>query len=190
MARIRSIKPEFFDDPEVAEVSAFARLCFIGLWIQSDRAGRLVYDARRLKARIFPYDNLDIDLLCVELENIGFIHRYTVEGKHFLQVRSFVKHQRPHPKEPESVIPIAVERNGEPCKNTERKVVSGSLDNGSLDNGISTIHVISNSVSGSNGNGHKPKTQKEKDHDARLRMLASATGLRGRNGVSRQKRAR
>jgi hypothetical protein len=129
------IKPEFFDDPQIADLSPRARLFFIGLWMQADRAGRLVDDVRRLKARIFPYDDVDTEALAVELHGKDLIRRYSdADGHGYIWIRSFAKHQRPHPKEPPSVIPPwtsgAVERNGGPCKNTEGTSESGSLVNG------------------------------------------------------------
>ena len=61
MARIRTIKPEFFDDEDIAAMSFQARLAFIGLWLQADREGRLKDRPMRLKARIFPFDDVDMD---------------------------------------------------------------------------------------------------------------------------------
>lgn len=128
MARIRMIKPEFFDDPDVADLSMAARLCFIGLWTQADRAGLLTDNPRRLKVRLFPYDAVDIVPLFDELAAKSMITRYTVDGEAYLSIPNFKKHQRPHPKEPESVLPApAVERNGEPCKKTASPSESGVL---------------------------------------------------------------
>jgi len=130
MARIRMIKPEFFDDPDMADLSMAARLLFIGLWTEADKEGRIVDDPRRLKARIFPYDDVDVDALAAELHGKDVIRRYLAGEKHgFIWIRTFKKHQRPHPKEPASVIPPcpdeaerpippAVEKNGEPGKET------------------------------------------------------------------------
>lgn len=136
------IKPEFFDDPDVAELSMPARLFFIGLWTQADKAGRLIDDMRRLKARIFPYDAVDCEALAVELHGRNLICRYPAEEKHgYIWIRGFTKHQRPHPKEPESLIPPcpsgAVKRNGEPGKETAKPSESGVLilDSGSLESG-------------------------------------------------------
>lgn len=125
------IKPEFFDDPDVADVSMAARLCFIGLWTQADREGRLVDDPRRLKARLFPFDVVDMDRLALELVGKGMIVRYIVDSKHYIAVPNFTKHQRPHPKEPASVIPAppskATERNGTTSKNPAEPSESGVL---------------------------------------------------------------
>lgn len=133
------VKPEFFDDPHIAELSAFARLFFIGLWTQADRAGRLVDDVRRLKARIFPYDELDAEALAVELHGKDMIRRYVAaDGHGYIWIRSFAKHQRPHPKEPPSLIPEwtsgAGEKHGEPWKNTAGRTLESNgtrnLDSG------------------------------------------------------------
>lgn len=106
MARIRSIKPEFFDDYELATVSPHARLSFIGLWCHADRAGRLKDDPMRLRARLFPFEpHLDMDGLLSELASVGVLVRYVVEGTRYLSIPGFERHQRPHPKEPDSTIP-------------------------------------------------------------------------------------
>jgi len=142
MARIRMIKPEFFDDPDIGELSMAARLLFIGLWTQADKEGRLEADWRRLKARIFPYDDVDIEALAGELHGKNMICRFktgqAVEKHGYVWIRNFTRHQRPHPKEPASLIPPcpseAVEKHGEPEKNTADPPESGegtrNLDSG------------------------------------------------------------
>ena len=127
MARIRMIKPEFFDDPDIADLSLGARLLFIGLWTEADRSGRLTDDMRRLKVRLFPYDAVEIDALAIELLAKDLIRRYRDgQGCGRIWIRSFLKHQRPHPKEPDSVIEPcpteAVTEHGEPGKNTASRV--------------------------------------------------------------------
>lgn len=105
VARIRYIKPEFFDDEDLAAVSPLARLAFAGLWCQADRAGRLEDRPARLKARVLPHDDVSMDGLLTELARGQFIIRYVVDGKGFIQIRSWEKHQRPHVKEPASTYP-------------------------------------------------------------------------------------
>ena len=106
MARIRFIKPEFFDDPELAELSPYARLFFVGLWLQADREGRLEDCPKRLKARIFPYDDVDVEALTEELRGKDMIRRFSSQqGKCYIWITNFLKHQRPHLKEAPSVIP-------------------------------------------------------------------------------------
>lgn len=105
MARIRDIKPEFFLDEELATLSIPARLCFVGLWTIADKLGRLEDRPARIGAQLFPYDRLDAAALLHELAEAGFITRYAVGRIRCIEIRSFRKHQRPHPKEAESILP-------------------------------------------------------------------------------------
>jgi hypothetical protein len=122
--RIRQVKPELFDDPDLGALPAAVRWLFAGLFTQADRAGRLVDEPRRLKTRLCAYDDTDVDHALAALAAAGFIIRYEVDGKSYIQIRTFTKHQKPHPKEPESNIPRAPEPrpaaadHGEPRKNT------------------------------------------------------------------------
>ena len=107
MARIRTIKPDYFLDEDLAELSFEARLGFLGLWCEADKAGRLEDKPKRLKATIFPYDNVDMDALLQDLAGgeHPFIQRYQVDGKKYIQILNFTKHQRPHHTERASTIP-------------------------------------------------------------------------------------
>ena len=58
MARIRTIKPELWMSPQIMNLPHPARLLFIGLITQADDEGRGSADARRLKAAIFPGDDV------------------------------------------------------------------------------------------------------------------------------------
>lgn len=105
MARARNIKPGFFTNDELGEVSPLGRLLFIGLWCVADRAGRLVDRPKKIKAELLPYDDCNADELLEELELHGFITRYGDDKNKFIQVTNFCKHQNPHVKEQESEIP-------------------------------------------------------------------------------------
>ena len=54
MSRIRSIKPEFFLDEELAELSPLTRLLFVGLWTLADCEGRLEDRPKRIRAQLHP----------------------------------------------------------------------------------------------------------------------------------------
>lgn len=94
MARIRSIKPDFWTDEKVVEVSAFARLLFIGLWNFADDEGRMVYSPKKIKMQIFPADSIDTSELFGEIRGKGLIEIYTVDNVEYLQVVGFAKHQK------------------------------------------------------------------------------------------------
>lgn len=102
MARIRSIKPDFFLDEKLADLSPTHRLVFVGLWTLADRRGRLEDRPRWIKAQVAPYDDCDIDRVLNDLSGSGFIVRYEAEGKQCIWVVNFEKHQRFSGKEAES----------------------------------------------------------------------------------------
>lgn len=105
MARIRSIKPEFFLNDELAALGPYSQLLFAGLWTQADREGRLSDRPARLKAALLPYYDLDVNDLLDELADAGFIERYEIAGKTYIQVTAFLTHQCPNVKESPSTIP-------------------------------------------------------------------------------------
>ncbi len=96
MARIRTIKPEFWTSEQVMECSMNARLLFIGLWNFCDDKGRHAYSPRTIKAEVLPGDNFtadEIDGLLQELSLNGLVSIYAVGDKKFLQVTGW-HHQR------------------------------------------------------------------------------------------------
>ena len=105
MARARNIKPAIMANEDLAELQPMERLLFIYLWMLADREGRLEDRPKRIKAEAFPYDDTDVDEMLDSLQSAGFIARYLVDGKRFIQVHNFTKHQRPHNNETSSEIP-------------------------------------------------------------------------------------
>lgn len=94
MARIRTIKPDFWTDERVVELSPWARLLFIGLWNFADDDGRMVYSPKRIKMQIFPADSVECSELFDELRRDELVEVYEVDGKEFLQITNFSKHQK------------------------------------------------------------------------------------------------
>jgi len=111
MPRIRYLKPDFFKDEDLALYPFETRLCYQGLWVLADKAGRLEDRPPRLKAEIFPYDNVDIEVCLQHLSECKngsgkpFIHRYSTDEQRFIQIINWHKHQKPHHTEKESIIP-------------------------------------------------------------------------------------
>jgi hypothetical protein len=87
--RARNIKPGFYKNEDLGECSFAARLLFPGLWMMADKEGRLEYRPKRIKAEIFPYDNLNIEELVDELEKAGMLKKYTVGSEKFLWIPGF-----------------------------------------------------------------------------------------------------
>lgn len=103
--RARNIKPGFFENEELGECSYQARLLFIGLWCFADREGKFLWRIKKMKALIFPYDNVDIEKFLSELVEKNQIVKYDVDEKGYGYIPTFKNHQHPHPHEAKSVIP-------------------------------------------------------------------------------------
>jgi hypothetical protein len=105
MARSRNLKPGFFTNEELSQLPDGARLLFAGLWTIADREGRMKDSPTWIKANLFPYKNVPVDRWLELLASSDFIVRYQNGGRKFIQIVNFLKHQNPHMKEPESLIP-------------------------------------------------------------------------------------
>lgn len=105
MARARNIKPSFFSNELLAELPAFDRLLFIGLWCLADREGRLEDRPKRIKMELFPCDSYDVHSGLADLCAAGFVTRYQVEGHSVVEIVNFHKHQSPHGSEKDSTLP-------------------------------------------------------------------------------------
>lgn len=105
MARARNIKPGFYANEDLAECSIWARFIFPGLWMMADREGRLEYRPKKIKGELLRFDSQEAEPLLEELQRFGFILMYEVEGRKFIQILQFMKHQNPHHREAESEIP-------------------------------------------------------------------------------------
>jgi len=93
MARIRTIKPDFWTDEKLTECSLSARLFFVGLLNFSDDYGNLDRSAKQLKMKIFPADSIDCEPLIIELITHGLLIEYSVNEKKYLHIKGFTKHQ-------------------------------------------------------------------------------------------------
>lgn len=105
MARARNLKPSFFSNEDLAALPPLGRLLFAGLWTIADREGRLEDRPTRIKAQILPYDTVSVDQLLNKLATAGFLVRYEIDTKRYIQVKTFAKHQNPHKQEQPSTIP-------------------------------------------------------------------------------------
>ena len=120
MARARNIKPGLFSNELLAELPAFDRLLFIGMWCLADREGRLEDRPKRIKMELFPCDAYDVNEGLDSLAKAGFINRYQVEGFSVVEIINFQKHQNPHGSEKDSTLP---DQNGYLTVNERRKTV-------------------------------------------------------------------
>ncbi len=122
MARIRSVKPEFWTDrPFVRRVPARdARMLYMALWNLADEHGRLGGDSYYIKSQVFPYaedDDLTPDAISGLLDMLaaaGKIVRYEVDGDPYLYLPKLGKHQRLEPHKVPSRLPDVPEPSEPP----------------------------------------------------------------------------
>lgn len=109
MARIRSVKPEFWTDRKLSRLSRDARLLYIALWNQADEWSRVHGDTRYVKGHCLPYDDdltlSAVDRLLAELSAAGHLQRYDVGGDPYLYLPKMAKHQRLEPHKVPSRLP-------------------------------------------------------------------------------------
>lgn len=134
MARIRSVKPEFWTSEQVMDVSRDARILFIGMWNFCDDAGIHSANEKRLKAEVFPADDLtsaDVRRMVDELLRVGLLDEYEVGGQRFWIVTGW-HHQKidqptfKHPG-PDGVVPSGAPKR----RQTRMKSQDSANDRGS-----------------------------------------------------------
>lgn len=112
MARIRSVKPEFWDDRKLARrTSRDARLLYIALWNLADEFSRVNGDPQWIKGQVFSYDE-DIDSVVIEkllaelsVPELGAVVPYEADGDPYLLLPKLAKHQRLEPGKVPSRLP-------------------------------------------------------------------------------------
>lgn len=95
MARKRMIDPEFFLDEQLAKLSAHARLLYIGSWaLADDRAFTLPCRPDWIKAQVFPYEKVRIQVYIDELVSAGKFVEFESDGDKYLFIKNMAKYQR------------------------------------------------------------------------------------------------
>ena len=94
MARIRTIKPDFWTDEKVVELDFADRLLFIGMWNFADDQGYLDYSLKRIKMQVFPGDDVDVSRGLQRLHSLGLIRLYDSSNGLVLRIVNWEKHQR------------------------------------------------------------------------------------------------
>ncbi len=96
MARIRSIKPEFWSSEQVVECSLSARLLFVGMWNFCDDGGVHPASSKRLKMEVFPADDFtteQVGVMVAELLDQGLVGEFEHEGVIYWFITGW-KHQK------------------------------------------------------------------------------------------------
>lgn len=106
MARIRTIKPDFWRDESLAKISTEACLLAIGLLNHCDDEGFFNANPKLVESDIFPLRELSITttVLLQELYQIGYVLMFKgSDGKTYGKVSNFEKHQVINKKTPSKI---------------------------------------------------------------------------------------
>ena len=109
MARIRSLKPQFWDSPSTAKADLACRLLFMAMWNWADDAGRGTANLKELEAFAFPNDDIrdlprwsrgnsatvwrnfaELFLETVQVYNVAV---YVKDERKYYEISSFKDHQ-------------------------------------------------------------------------------------------------
>jgi 5-methylcytosine-specific restriction endonuclease McrA len=138
MARIRTIKPEFWTDDLIGSLTRDQRLLFIASWNLADDEGLLRWSAPFLKGAVFPFDE-DISVADVEasmrtLEERGIVFPYLGgrSQQRLAYIVNFHKHQKINRPSPSKLPPPSLqspevremygERDGHICHLCEKAI--------------------------------------------------------------------
>ncbi len=94
MARKRMIDPEFWLDEDITSLDFEYRLFYIGTWNFADDYGVLENSPKKLKAQVFPYDDVDCEKMLKKLIDLKRLIPFEKQGKNWLYIGKFLKYQR------------------------------------------------------------------------------------------------
>lgn len=124
MARIRSIKPEFWTDEKLSLLDPVSRLVFLGLISMADDAGRLVDNVKLLDGMLFPSTDDSCRDALDTLARTSRVLRYrSASGQALLQITNWERHQKvdhpnkyvlPGPEDAALIIPPDPDPSREP----------------------------------------------------------------------------
>ena len=112
MARIRTIKPEFWSDEKMSPQSDEVRLLFLGLISMADDFGRLVDSGKQIEAFVWPYEDRSgvVRDGLVNLSRMGRIRRgKSASGQPVIEISNWSKHQRVDKPNRKAALPEVVE---------------------------------------------------------------------------------
>jgi hypothetical protein len=105
--RIRSIKPSFWSDEAIAELSIPARLLVVGLISSADDEGRFLASNAAIAGYVFPHDDhppTKIRRWLDEIETQGVIRLYSVNRREYGAFPKWTSHQKINRPTP-SILP-------------------------------------------------------------------------------------
>lgn len=155
MARIRTIKPEFFRHEDLFELEKETnlplRVAFAGLFTVADREGRFKWKPRRLKLDVLPWDDIPFEKVLDALNSGGFIIKYTINNESYAYIPNWHEHQKIRNDEMKSNIP-------EPKRGESTRTHTDSSESTRVRNeSTTTRHCVDE-------NSHRGKERKGKEY--------------------------
>lgn len=111
MSRIRTIKPEFWQDEDLSMLPPETHMLAAALLNHSDDEGYFKANPKLVKATCCPLreDSVNIHASLSELSNVGYIRLGTgSDGKRYGYVVGFTKHQRVNRPSPSKIKEIGI----------------------------------------------------------------------------------
>lgn len=150
MARLRTVKPEFWTSEQVMECSPITRLLFIGLWNFCDDGGNHPASSVTLRAEVFPGDKHqvstdDVKKCIAELTEYALIFEYEKDSKRYWHVTGW-RHQKidkPTFKYPQPNNQVAI---AEDSGSNQVAIADPSLLRGEESSGVESSGVESRGV--------------------------------------------
>ena len=171
MARIRTIKPDFWEDEKIGKLPIPCRLFFIGCWNFADDIGVIKGNAALLKSQIFPYDeNLRvseikkwIDALVDARMLVPIIHA----EESYYYIRTFRSHQVLDKRYNKSYI--------------NKNIVNDLINRALRDNGVDTTSTLRDNGVDTTMEKEKEKEKKESTNVDKKDAAFAATLSRKEN---------
>lgn len=162
MARIRSTHPGQWTDEDFVTLSSFARLLCLAIRNEADDYGCFEWKPVRIKMRLLPMDNVDIEELLAELVNGNHVMSYEIKGRKYGVIRNFCLFQKP--KKPNSF-----------CPNTPEVLEYAGLN---LDEDETSSEPVPNQSGKSSAEGRKGGREEGKEEKASPKSSAEKRGSR------------
>lgn len=95
--RIRTLKPEIWEDQAVGKLGPWERLLFVGLITMADDDGRLLALPSAIAGRVFPWDNgaaAKVGGWLRKVASVELVVLYQHDDIDYVQIRSWSAHQK------------------------------------------------------------------------------------------------
>ena len=170
MARIRTLKPEFWDSPSTARADLAVRLTFMAMWNWADDSGHGTANLKELEAFCWPNDDVrdlprggsggsrgksahgwrNFAEICGEVAEVYGVTFYRVSGRPYYEITNFKRHQSKDYRK-ESRYPLPAE--GEIFDVTSGNAISGASASDASDGPSGGSRGKSAAVAGDSGIG-------------------------------------